>query len=73
MEHKKSKIFSDLSGLSMCISKRTKWIKKKATMKKKICIFFQSTHQVDMKIVVKCYKDDFGYFNALKTHGVDGK
>ena len=31
-------------------------------------IFFQSTHQVGMKNVVKCYKDFFGYFNALKTH-----
>ena len=31
------------------------------------CIFFQSTHQVGMKNVVKCYKDFFGYFNALKT------
>ena len=27
------------------------------------CIFFQSTHQV----VVECYKDFFGYFNALET------
>ena len=23
-----------------------------------------------MKNIVKCYKDVFGYFNALKTHGV---
>ena len=38
--------------------------------KKNFCIFFQSTHQVGMKNVVKCYKDVFGYFNALKTHGV---
>ena len=30
--------------------------------------FFQSTHQVGMKNVVKCYKDFFGYFNPLKTH-----
>ena len=30
------------------------------------CIFFQSTHQVGMKNFVKCYKDFFGYFNALK-------
>ena len=30
--------------------------------------FFHSTHQVCMKNVVKCYKDFFGYFNALKTH-----
>ena len=38
-------------------------------MKKKIfAFFFQSTHQVGMKNVVKCYKDFFGYFNALKTH-----
>ena len=36
--------------------------------KKKLLFFFQSTHQVGMKNVVKCYKDFFGYFNALKTH-----
>ena len=42
---------------------------RKATVQKKnFCIFFQSTHQVGMKNVVKCYKDFFGYFNALKTH-----
>ena len=34
------------------------------------CIFSQSNHQVDMKNVVKCYKHFFGYFHALKTHGV---
>ena len=46
-------------------------LKKKATVKKKFfCIFFQSTHQVGIKNVVKCYKDFFGYFNALKTHCV---
>ena len=33
------------------------------------CIFLQSTHQVGMKNVVKCYKEFFGHFNALKTHG----
>ena len=31
-------------------------------------IFFQSTHQVDMKNVVKCYKQSFGYFNALESN-----
>ena len=31
-------------------------------------IFLESPHQVDMKNVVKCYKDFFGYFNALKTN-----
>ena len=36
---------------------------------KKVCIFFQSTHQVDMKNVVRCYKHFFGYFNALETNG----
>jgi hypothetical protein len=36
--------------------------------KKNFCIFFQSTHQVDMKNGVECYKDFFGYFNALKTN-----
>ena len=30
--------------------------------------FFQLTHQVGMKKVVKSYKDFFGYFNALKTN-----
>ena len=38
-------------------------------MKKKFfCIFFQSTHEVGMKNGVECYKDFFGYFNALKTN-----
>ena len=41
--------------------------KKSHREKKKKCIFFQSTHQVDLKNGVKCYKDFFGYFNALKT------
>ena len=31
-------------------------------------IFLQSTHQVDRKNGVECYKDFFGYFNALKTN-----
>ena len=31
-------------------------------------IFLESPHQVEMKNVVKCYKDFFGYLNALKTH-----
>ena len=34
------------------------------------CIFLESPHQVDMKNVLKCYKHFFGYFYALKTHGV---
>ena len=34
------------------------------------CILLESPHQVDMKNFVKCYKHFFGYFNALKTHGV---
>ena len=41
---------------------------KKATVKKKNCIFFQSTHQVGMKNVVECYKDFFGYFNTRETY-----
>ena len=45
-------------------------LKKRPPWKKKFCIFFQSTHQVGVKNVVKCYKDFFGYFNALKTHSV---
>ena len=40
--------------------------------KKFFLIFLQSIHQVDMKNVVKCYKDFFGYFNALKTHSERG-
>ena len=31
--------------------------------------FSLMTLQVGMKNVVKCYKDFFGYFNALKTRG----
>ena len=53
----------------MGISKRIKWILKKATVKKKICIFFQSSHQVGMKNVVECCKEFFGYFDALETNG----
>ena len=33
-------------------------------------IILESPHQVDIKNVVKCYKHFFGYFNALKTHGL---
>ena len=55
----------------MCISKRIKWILKKSHREKKnFCIFFQSTHHVDMKNGVECYKDFFCYFNALKTNCV---
>ena len=43
-------------------------LKKGHREKKNFCIFFQSTHEVGMKNIVKCYKDFFGYFNALKTH-----
>ena len=32
------------------------------------CIFLESPHQVDMKNVVKCYKQFFCYFNTLKPH-----
>ena len=31
-------------------------------------IFLDSSHEVDMKNVVKCYKHFFCYYNALKTH-----
>ena len=31
--------------------------------------FSQSTHQVDMKNIVKCCKHFFGYFNTLETQG----
>jgi hypothetical protein len=51
----------------MCISKTDK-----VDLKKKICKFFQSTHQVGMKNIVECYKEFFGYFNALETNGVQG-
>ena len=30
--------------------------------------FFESSHQVDMKIIVKSSKHFFGYFNTLETH-----
>ena len=46
-----------LSGLSMCISKRIKWILKKSHCENFFYIFFQSTHQVDMKNGVEFYKD----------------
>ena len=31
-------------------------------------IFLQSPHQVDMKNVVKCWKDFLSYFTTLKTY-----
>ena len=42
--------------------------KKKPPRKKKICIFFQSSHQVDMKNMVDCPREFFAYFNALETY-----
>ena len=42
-------------------------LKKKATAKNKFLHFFQSSHQVDMKNVVKCPREFFAYFNALET------
>ena len=46
-------------------------LKKKPPWKKKnFAFFFKSPHQVDMKNIVKCFEHFFGYFNALKTHGV---
>ena len=36
-------------------------------------IFFQSNQQVGMKNIVKCYKEFFGYFNALETNGESGQ
>ena len=44
--------------------------KKSHRKQKCFCIFLQSTHQVDTKNVVQCYKDFFGNFNALKTNCV---
>ena len=32
------------------------------------CIFFQSTHQIDMKNVIECWKEFFAYSNALETY-----
>ena len=43
---------------------------KNSNGEKKVCIFLQSPYQVDMKNVVKCYKDFFPYFKALKTNCV---
>ena len=64
------KIFSDLSALSMCISKRIKWILKKSHREKKIFfIFLKSSHQVDMKNVDECPRESIAYFNALETRG----
>ena len=63
------KIFWDLSGLFLCISKRMQWILKNPPWKKN-CAFLQSPHQVDMKKVVKCQRDFFAYSNALETRGV---
>ena len=57
-------MFSDLSGQSMCISKRIMWIISKSHREIFFCIFLQSPHQVDMKNVVKCYKD---YSNTLES------
>ena len=34
-------------------------------------IFLESSHQVDMKNVVKSSKHFFGYFNDLETHSVN--
>ena len=63
------KIFSDLFGLFMCISKRIKWILKKSHREICFCIFLQSNHQVDMKNVGEYQKYLFAYFNALETYG----
>ena len=32
------------------------------------CIFLESPHQVDMKIVVKCWKGCLSYFTTLETY-----
>ena len=63
------KVFSDLSGLSMCISKLIKWVTKRETENFFSYFFNPLIKCVGMKTVVKCYKDFFGYLNALKTHG----
>ena len=53
------------------ISDQKMWIISKSHREKKFfLIFLQSIHQVDMKNVVKCYKDFFPYFKALKTNCV---
>ena len=43
------------------------WIISKSHREIFFCICLQSLHQVDMKNVVNCLKDGFGYFNALET------
>ena len=55
-------------GLPCASQKGQIEFKKKHRQNLFFCTFFQSTHQVGMKNVVKGYKDFFGYFNALKTH-----
>ena len=57
------------SDLSIWIRYQKNWNISKSHCEKKNCIFFQSTHQVDMKNIVECYKHFFGYFNALETNG----
>ena len=43
--------------------------KKPLRKRKRKCIFFQSSHQVDMKNVVECPREFLAYFNALETRG----
>ena len=54
----------------MCISEWIMWIISKSHHDFYIYIYLKSIHQVDMKNVVKCYKQFFCYFNTLKTHCV---
>ena len=37
------------------------------------CIFLESSHQVDMKNIVKSCEHFFGYFNTLETHSEEVK
>ena len=51
------------------ISKRIMWIISKSHREKNFClIFLQSIHQLDMKNVVKWWKDFLLYFTILETY-----
>ena len=52
----------------MRISKRIMWIISKNHREIFFLIFLQSVHQIDMKNVVKCWKDFLPYFTTLETY-----
>ena len=55
------------SDLSVHVHLKTDKVDLKKRHREIFCIFLQSTHQVDMKNVVECWKEFFAYFNALET------